>query len=629
MKTLNTALCKGILISLLLILLSPSVSEARQQHASIEELKEQIARLEEIDRNPATSAEVKGINQTFIASRRAELRGLLERRRDALRNYLAANARVLRADEVRKVEDSIRGLESELNGFSGGSNPEASRIINANFTPPSDTTPQPSSASSDGERSFLSGNLLAQSPCPADPNALITNAVISTGRFTGNGAVGSKVELTLSVPLSLSNQPPDVTVINGTLIIPTDHFEVRLESGSLLTLKSPVMVSSGFYNTPFIGVTSTIPVSATKFKVKLLNLAYDCPSAASPSLIEQVSGSGNISTNATLLAADIEALNKANKAAAAKKSSDKNFRMGFAAAKGDGEDAQGAADISINKTFFGGAQQTGTLFDFFDQADVAFQLKKSSAEKADPRHLTLGLNLRKTFLIDSRLKSSDVGSTMSAALERRDKSKGLFRVLMIKEGLNLEGEAFDFKTVNFVSDTHFELASIAKKLGSGFYNINIFAGPELGRNMAKPDAAEVMGATADQLSRVDWIARFKAGGEFTLRLLPSAKGDNWGVELNLGYVNRHLFRDEVFTQATMKDGITTNKLVTVGRGNKAWRQADLKVFLFGDGTKRYGLKVSYNNGQLPPAFTPTKGFQFGMVVESSDDKQSGEPANNQ
>ena len=66
-----------------------------------------------------------------------------------------------------------------------------------------------------------------------------------------------------------------------------------------------------------------------------------------------------------------------------------------------------------------------------------------------------------------------------------------------------------------------------------------------------------------------------------------------------------------------------------GRRNRAWRQPDLKVFLFGDGTKRYGLKVSYNNGQLPPAFTPTKGFQFGLVVESSDDKQSGEPANNQ
>jgi hypothetical protein len=452
---------------------------------------------------------------------------------------------------------------------------------------------------------------------------------------TSTGAPQNTLEVTLSLPLSLSNQTSDVTVIGSQLRIPVNHFKITAQGGSIsitLTPSGPVTTLSGSgRKTLLINVRESIPTSTTKVTVTLSDLAFDCADAAgtSPTMIGAASLSGNVTPNATLLASDIDLLNKANKAAAAKKSSDKNFRMGFAAAKGDGKAAEGAADISINKTFFGGAQQTGTLFDFFDQADVALQLKKSSAEKADPRHLMLGLNLRKTYLIDSRLKSSDVGSTVSAALERRDRSKGWFRVLMIKEGLNLEGEAFDFKTVNFVSDTHFELASIAKKLGSGFYNINIFAGPELGRNMAKPDAAAVMGATADQLSRVDWIARFKAGGEFTLRLLPSAKGDNWGVELNLGYVNRHLFRDEVFTQATTKDGMTTNKLVTVGRGDKAWRQADLKVFLFGDGMKRYGLKVSYNNGQLPPAFTPTKGFQFGMVVESSDDKQSGEPANNQ
>lgn len=80
-------------------------------------------------------------------------------------------------------------------------------------------------------------------------------------------------------------------------------------------------------------------------------------------------------------------------------------------------------------------------------------------------------------------------------------------------------------------------------------------------------------------------------------------------------------------ESSPKHSLAGSKLVTVGSGNKAWRQADLKVFLFGDGTKRYGLKVSYNNGQLPPAFTPTRGFQFGMVVESSDDKQGGGAAN--
>jgi len=635
MKTLRKVLCKGILVSLLLTLLSSRAAEAQQQRDSIEELKGQIARLEKIDRDPATSAEVKGVNQNFIASRRAELRELLARRRDGLRNYLAASGGVLRPEEVKKVEDSIRGLESELNGVSGGTDTQPARVVDASFTPSSTATPQPPTTSPESGRPFLSGNLLAQSTCPANPNDLITGVVLSTGGVTSTGTPQNTLEVTLSMPLSLSSQTSDVTVAGTQLRIPANHFKITAQGGSTsvtLTPSAPVTTLSGTVRkTLLINVKESIPSSATKVTVTLSDLAFDCADSAgaSPTIINAASVSGNVSTNATLQAADIDALNKANKAAAAKSSGDKNFQMGFAAAKGDGKSAEGAADISINKTFFGGGQQTGTIFDFFDQADVSFQLKKSSAKDADPRHLTLGLNLRKSFLIDSRLKSSDVGTDRANTLRMRDKTKGLFRVLMIKEGLNLEGEAFDFKTTNFVSDTHFELASIAKKLGSGFYNINIFAGPELGRNLAKPDAAAVTGTTADQLSKVDWIARLKAGGEFTLRLLPSGKTDNWGVELNLGYVNRHLFSSEVFTQETTKDGQTTKKLVTVGEGNRAWRQADLKVFLFGDGTKRYGLKVSYNNGQLPPAFTPTKGFQFGLVVESSDDKQSGAPANNQ
>src|SRR5262249_54277894 len=227
-----------------------------------------------------------------------------------------------------------------------------------------------------------------------------------------------------------------------------------------------------------------------------------------------------------------------------------------------------------------------------------------------------------TYLVFSSLKASN---TSTAGHD--DRSKGFFRVLMINEGLNLEGEAFDFKTTNFVSDMHIELASIAKKLGSGFYNLNLFAGPEIGRNLSKPDGATAVGVTADQLGKVDWITRFKAGGQFTLRLLPAGKEDNWGVELDLGYVNRRIFNSEVFTQQTMKDGQTIKKLVTIGEGNRAWRQADLKVFLFGDQSMRYGLKFAYTNGQLPPAFTPTKSFQFGLFAESSDDKRSGEPVN--
>ena len=135
-------------------------------------------------------------------------------------------------------------------------------------------------------------------------------------------------------------------------------------------------------------------------------------------------------------------------------------------------------------------------------------------------------------------------------------------------------------------------------------------------------------ATTMQLAKVNWIQRLKYGGKLALRYLPTDNtGAKWGVELDLGYVNRHLFNDEVATEIMKKEGKDTIKTLMIAKGNKAWRQADLKVFFFSDGKARYGFKLSYNHGQLPPTFTFTKGFQFGFVVESKDDKSNGAAVN--
>src|SRR5689334_20186858 len=142
MQTLSKALCKGILVSLLLALMSQRAAEAQQQSLSIDDLKQQIARLEEIAGNPTTPDEVRTVNQTFITSRRAELRRLLVRRRDALREYLKASVGVLRPEETEKVEAAIRQLESELSGARGESSPAPARVVNANFEPATATPPQ-------------------------------------------------------------------------------------------------------------------------------------------------------------------------------------------------------------------------------------------------------------------------------------------------------------------------------------------------------------------------------------------------------------------------------------------------------------------------------------------------------
>ena len=285
----------------------------------------------------------------------------------------------------------------------------------------------------------------------------------------------------------------------------------------------------------------------------------------------------------------------------------------------------------INKTF-PRESLSGTILDFFDQANLSFQVKKSTAEKADPRHLNIGLDLRKTFLVflPARPTPLTTNTVSVNSLEtiandiKQTRNKGFFRVLSVGGGLKLEGEAFDFKTVNFVSDPSIELGSIAKRLGSkGYYNLSILGGAELGRNLSKPTDGT---ASSAALSEVNWIARMMGGGQFTLRYLPTDEtGAHWGVELNLAYVNRHLFKKEVFTEAG--ESGTAPKITRIGEGNRPWRQADLKLFLFGDEKARYGFKVTYMNGSLPPAFTPTKGFQYGFVVETTDDKTNGKPAN--
>jgi hypothetical protein len=602
---------RAILLSIPFILLATWTSLAqRSQPGSVDELKRQIAKLEEIERNPDTPTEVKHLNRTFLESRRVDLRGLLANRIGALRSYLSSNGGILKPSEVKVVEDSIRGLEAELQNLPAGAQPEDARVTRLSSPLPADlSTPSGISVNNGADLGPApSGRIQAQGACVD---------LISKVRIVKDPSQNSQ-EITLRVPLSLLHQPVDVTARGNEVSIPASHFTIKVHDGTppiTLTPAGPISTISERTALRF-PLTGLIPPSATTVNVMLRDLVFECP-AGNSTVSEAESKSGEIISNADARAEAIEALNKANKEAAAKRSNDKNFRLGFSAAKGASGDAQGAADISINRKFFGG-ENTGTVFDFFDQADLALQLKKASAEKSDPRHLTLGINLRKTYLVFSRLK---------IATEHNDRSKGFFRVLMINDGLNLEGEAFDFKTTNFVSDTHIELASIAKKLGSGYYNMNLFFGPEIGRNLSKPDGGAAVGVTADQLGKVGWITRLKAGGQFTLRLLPAERGNKWGVELDLGYVNRRLFNGEVFTQETMKDGQTIKKLVTIGEGNRAWRQADLKVFLFGDQSLRYGVKFSYTNGQLPPAFTPTKSFQFGLVVESTDDKRSGEPVN--
>src|SRR5687767_11846617 len=86
-ETAMKATTKLLTLLLVCALLSPQAVLARRNASTVEELREQIAKLESIDRDPATAAEVRELNSTFLAERRAHLRAELKKRVGALEAY--------------------------------------------------------------------------------------------------------------------------------------------------------------------------------------------------------------------------------------------------------------------------------------------------------------------------------------------------------------------------------------------------------------------------------------------------------------------------------------------------------------------------------------------------------------
>lgn len=107
-KSLPRAL---VSLSLMVSLLSPAWA---QQAYSISQLKEQIKNLLLVENNPNTPAEVRNLNRTFLAERRAELRALIQKRLVALRKYRTDAQTNLSEGDLRVLDNSIAELESDL-----------------------------------------------------------------------------------------------------------------------------------------------------------------------------------------------------------------------------------------------------------------------------------------------------------------------------------------------------------------------------------------------------------------------------------------------------------------------------------------------------------------------------------
>jgi hypothetical protein len=297
---------------------------------------------------------------------------------------------------------------------------------------------------------------------------------------------------------------------------------------------------------------------------------------------------------------------------------ERNIFAGFSAAAPSEGDAEGNAEIDINKWVS-------------PNAFVSMNVKKSSAEQADPRQFNIGLTFRKVFTFQGQTLR-DIRNLAAAAETQAARNPGDLATLQHNRGeiatkLNslrddyllsllidasgrIEGEALNFNVTNAIFDLPLQLASRTRSLGrSAFWNFRIIpAGVELGRNLRSEN---------DMMQKY-YIGRFKFGGELNFIYDPEDQENAFPKRIELSFlgVDRYLWRNETaFDQET-------NEASGISRGHKPWYQMDLKVFLGASSQGRFGFRVNRIRGTLPPTFTDTRAFTFGAIFESADDNST-------
>jgi hypothetical protein len=314
----------------------------------------------------------------------------------------------------------------------------------------------------------------------------------------------------------------------------------------------------------------------------------------------------------------------AAKAKADKTSSEKDiFASGFVTTAGQSK-TQGGADISLNNFLSG-----------LPGANTFLQIQKSSLSGGDPRHFEVGLSWRHVILFDPALdkqiadevnKFEQGGSAadqaaLGAKIAADAQSYGPWLGAIGDFAIKIEGDPTKFQAANAVGDADFRVLTRTLKLfgsSNGYFRARpLVIGFEGGRSIGQGDTTTTTTGTATSTTtpNVNWIARGKAGADFTLYFHnPQTKGPIKRLEINAGGVERYLFFKEInYDPTTKKDSQT-------GKGSRPYFQSDLKLFFFEDTKGRYGLRTAYTRGSLPPVFADVKSFQFGFVFETNDDK---------
>ena len=255
---------------------------------------------------------------------------------------------------------------------------------------------------------------------------------------------------------------------------------------------------------------------------------------------------------------------------------------------------------------------------FADSASFGAKLKKGPLGN-DPRQFSLGFNVRKTILLASRADLNTLKAATSPgaahvpseeALRALSKVRSHFwRAFLADAGAQMEGDVSTHgigNVSNLVLDLRSQFATAATPILSerGYFTLRIMpAGLEVGHNVNNPD-----NTTTGALSR------YKAGAE--LSVFYQSKTDKTfinRVELAGASIYRRLYLMESAFNPATKTNVNQTK------GDKLWTQVDFKVFVGPKiGKIRPGLKATYQRGYLPPVFSRTRTFSYGLVFESME-----------
>lgn len=278
------------------------------------------------------------------------------------------------------------------------------------------------------------------------------------------------------------------------------------------------------------------------------------------------------------------------------------FASGFVTTASD--DSAGGADISLNPDLN------------IPNLNTFFQLKKTTADEGDARHFEAGARYRYTRTWRPAQLREIAAETNNARVNEliRARQQNIVAGWIIDVAGKLEGDPTNFDVTNFVVESGFHLQTMTKGfLGRrGFWRGYVVpGGVEVGQSLGTTVPAPTAPEGEPEVNR---IARYKAGAGLTVFYdNPDTQLPLRRVEVDINGVVRQLFLTEsrFNAETTLTD--------TTDEGFHGYAQIDFKIFFIETSAGRYGFKLSFNRGRLPPVYSQVNSFDFGFLVESGDD----------